>query len=241
VKNKQKMLPMAYYDLIDTFPEEGCAVCNRMLYEAHRFLDNLLYERTLNYDTQQGFRKRRGLCNEHCWQATGFMGSSLSLSILFAATLDEILSIMGGSSEEAADTRSGLAKMFGRSESNSRLADRLEPIGPCLVCEVLTEVEQRLLHTLSHYVSDLTLNEAFRHSQGLCLPHFRVILRQAPGPEQRAALIAVQHTAWTRLNAQLREFIDKNDYRRMREAVGSEAGTWRRAAGHLTGKMVFLE
>lgn len=230
------MLPFSYYDLIETFPREGCSICNLLLDAADRFLDNLIYERTNDFATHRAFRERRGLCNEHSWQATQYSGSSLSLAILFAATFDEVLKIVDNTPAERGENRSGLARMMSKQQTASVLADRLEPTGPCAVCEMLSDTEQRLVDTLCHYLMDPTVKEGFASSSGLCLPHFKLALRHPSRPENRQLLISTQRSIWARLLGELRELIAKSDHRRMHEPRGHEATSWSRGAGQAAGE-----
>jgi len=228
-------MSLSYYDLLEAFANPGCAVCNLLLRNADRFLDGFLYERALDPGAHRAFRARRGLCNEHGWQATRYMGSSLSLATLYSTALDEVLKILEEAPLEEAPRLGPLHLRNDRSQSSS-LADRLEPVGGCLVCELLAGAEQRYLHTLGHHIADARLREAYQNSDGLCLPHFRQVLRQAPRPSDRELLIAIQKGIWKRLKADLEEFILKNDYRRRGERMGPEGDSWRRVAFRMAGE-----
>lgn len=59
--------PVTYFDLIDYFPQPGCAICNLLRRNVDRSLDALLYEYVGDPDSHRVFRQRRGLCNEHSW------------------------------------------------------------------------------------------------------------------------------------------------------------------------------
>jgi len=82
---------LSYYDLLDQFSESGCVVCSLLLRDAHHFLDALLYEQVNDPDIRHGFRKRRGLCNEHSWQLLTLGGNTLGIGLLYRSSLDEVL------------------------------------------------------------------------------------------------------------------------------------------------------
>jgi len=227
-------LTSSYYDLLDAWSQEGCVVCNLLLRSADRFLDGLLYERVLDPDSHRAFRERLGLCNEHSWQATRYMGGSLGLAILYSTALDRVLGILDKTPTQAPP--SGLARLFSRGRKASTLADWLEPSGPCIVCQAMAEAERRYLHTLGKHIADPRLGKAYGQSDGLCLPHFRLALREIQEPEKLALLISLQRDIWARLKADLEGLLDKSNYLRLHELGGREATSWRRAPGRLAGE-----
>src|SRR3972149_3703859 len=84
-----------YYDLMDQFPEPGCAVCHLALRDGWRYLDSLLYEYVNTGQINDAFRAGRGLCNTHMWQILQFRGTALAITILCNAVVDEVLKIEG--------------------------------------------------------------------------------------------------------------------------------------------------
>jgi hypothetical protein len=225
--------PLSYLDLIETFPRPGCAVCNLVLRDADRFLDTLLYEAVNMPETHQAFRAGRGLCNAHSWQLLRYNGNSLGISILYRAVVDETLKILDG----APDPQPGLARLWGGGAAPDavKLADSLEPSAPCPACKAMGDAEKRYVKMLGQHL-DQSLEEAYRASDGLGLPHFRQALRQTRAPEPFRRLIAIQRAIWSKLKADLEEFADKSDYRRAREPMGAEGDSWQRAVGRMAGE-----
>src|SRR5262245_17547672 len=86
--------PLAYFDLIETLPEPGCAVCNLVLRDVAHFLDLLLYERVTEPETHRAFRARRGLCNEHSSRLVQLRGGAVGAAVLYRAALNEVLAII---------------------------------------------------------------------------------------------------------------------------------------------------
>jgi hypothetical protein len=105
-------LPIDYYALIEAFGQPGCAICTLLLRSADRFLDSLLYEQVNESQTQRAIRARRGLCNEHAWQLTRYVGNALGIAILYRAAVDEVLSILERTAPKG-PTQSGLARLLG--------------------------------------------------------------------------------------------------------------------------------
>ncbi|GAB4442934.1 MAG: hypothetical protein Kow00120_12070 [Anaerolineae bacterium] len=230
------MKPISYYDLIEMFPKPGCVVCNLLLRDARRLLDATLYELVNDADTQRAFRGRRGLCNTHSWQLKHFMGYSLGIATLYRTSITEVLNIIEQSPVDAGNT-SNLARFLGSdAESGLRsLADALEPTEPCMVCAMLAKAEADYVWTLCQHLTDARIEAAYRESSGLCLPHFQQFLRAVSDPARARHCIAIQRAIWSRLRADLEEFIAKNDYRRHDEPMGPEGDSWSRAIASLAG------
>ncbi len=227
------MLPFSFYDLVEACAGDECPVCALLIRDADRYLDSLLYEFANDPGTHAAFRAGRGLCNLHSWQLTRYDAGVLGIAILQTAVIDEVLRLID---EAPAQPSGGLARMFGSGANGpSALADRLEPEGPCLVCQTLAQAEASYLEALVTHLGDARLEAAFRRSAGLCLPHFRTALR-GPGPGAALdRLIALQTERWRQLKAELLEFQSKSDYKRAHEVMGRERDSWRRAIGSAAG------
>src|SRR5262245_113504 len=125
--------PLAYFDLIETLPQPGCAICNLALRDVAHFLDLLLYERVMEPDTHLAFRARRGLCNEHSSQLVQLRGGAVGAAVLYRAAINEVIAII-----EQTPVKSTAQSGFGRflntnANSDGRaLAVRLEPTDPCI-------------------------------------------------------------------------------------------------------------
>ena len=225
--------PLAYFDLLETFPEPGCAICRLLLRDAERLLDSLLYERVNEPNSHRLFRAARGLCNDHAWQLTEFRGGALGIAILYHATVDEVLKILDHAPHET-------PRAFSRSRNATSLSDHLKPTENCMVCTLLSSTEQDYVSVFSRHIDDLKLQKAYEESDGLCLPHFRLILRESYPPDLLKKVIHIQKTIWEKLEADLAEFVDKNRHERMHETMGRERDSWQRAIRQMAGaKSVF--
>jgi hypothetical protein len=69
----------------------------------------------------------------------------------------------------------------------------------------------------------------------LCLPHFRLALRAAPGAAHVEALLMMQTAIWGNLKGELDEFARKYDFNHADEDMGAEGDSWRRALGFVAG------
>lgn len=229
--------PKTYLDLLDRLSRRGCPVCGLLHHDEDHYLDTLLYEYVNDPVIQQAFRRGRGLCNHHSWLLTQQYGYCLGVSILFEAALDEMITILDG--EETAVHLSRLettvSGWFGSKSGDSRLADRLEPEIACLACTSLAKSEAQYLETFATYWNETAFQTAYQSSEGLCLPHFRAVLRRITAPAERAHLVTLQRAKWEALKAELNQFQLKSAFNYVGEAIGAEADSWRRAVASVTG------
>lgn len=224
------MLPFGYYDLIETFPNRGCAICSLLQRDVDRLLDSILYEHVTSPAMHRAFRASRGLCREHGWRLTTF-GNVLSIAVLYEATLDEILSVMDQTPPNGKRT---LTRFLQPQPQQSELAEALAPTQPCVACKAERESEAQYISVLGEYINDDRIQAAFRESDGLCLAHFRQALRHTPHAEQ---LVSIQRDIWGRLQAELREFKRKYD-QHVDEKIGAEGDSWLRAVAAISGRKI---
>ncbi|MCA0457099.1 MAG: DUF6062 family protein [Chloroflexi bacterium] len=224
------VLPLNYYDLTETFPAGGCVVCSLVERDVHRFLDSHLYEYVNTPETHAKMRGSRGLCATHSANLVEFGASVLGITILHAAIMDELLKTAG----EPTRASSAFGRL--RGSSGSSLANKLEPDSPCMACAALERAEAQHIGTIAEYINDDRLREAYAASAGLCLPHFKQVLRAAPDSTRADTLTQLQLPKWKALKAELDMLSDKYDANHNDEAVGAEADSWRRALELVSGK-----
>jgi hypothetical protein len=211
-----------YYDLVEALRERGCAVCRLLERDSQRFLDALLYEFVVDRTQQKMFRASRGLCAPHSEQMLSLSGYGVGIAVLADTVLWELQNIV--SQPITTDKR-----LFRRDGAGAALADKLEPERQCPCCETLASSQARYAEALAEFARDSAMNEAFRASDGLCLPHLRAALRAISKAEDVEAFVSIQKAAWGRLRAELELYRDKLGERRSGEAIGAEGDSWQRA------------
>ncbi len=230
------LTPLAYFDLIETLPTRGCAICTLVLRDTDSFLDSLLYERVMELETHQAFRARRGLCNEHSWQLLRYKGGALGIAVLYQATLDEVLKALEQPAAER--LQPGFARRFAGSADpgGKAVAQRLSATDDCSACKLLAESEARYVDTFSQHIGDERLQQTYSDSDSLCLPHFRLVAGKVRATSDLQQLVGMQKAIWNRLKNELAIFIDKNDYRQLNEKMGPEGDSWKRAIAQMSGE-----
>lgn len=232
-------LPFGFYDLIDQFARPGCAVCHLLLADVGRLLDSILYEYATEPEMQTDFRDSRGLCAEHGWQMVQIgaaRGGALNIAKLYERPLADLLARLSQVAPDA-DAQTGLIRRLFAQNPSAALIAALEPDHPCIACKLLNASEAQIIAILGDHIGDTRLRSAFAASDGLCLPHFRLALRHTQDAERARLLIEAQSAIWSRLSADLAEFIRKSNYQYGDEAVAeAEATSWRRVVARLGGE-----
>lgn len=223
------LTPFSYYDLIETFPKPGCAVCALLLRDVERHLDSILYEYVLDPGTQQSFRASRGLCNTHGW-ALLRPGAELGIATLYERILSDLIDDLRTITPP--ENGRGLAQRLLRQDS----AGTLDAAAPCPVCVFQQEREDAILKTLGDYLNDEPLRDAWRASDGLCLTHMQRALKQMRDPQKTAVLIEIQTAIWQGLHSELLEFMRKSDFSNVDEIMGPEGTSWLRTLARISSE-----
>jgi hypothetical protein len=225
-------MPHGYYDVLERLERPGCPICALVLHAEQQYRESLLYEFSLDEGVHRAFRQGRGLCNHHSWQLVHQHSYSMGVAALFGSALDEVLEKMASPIPSAPGL--GIAQWLHHS-LNYRLADRLEPEEPCMLCVNVQETESRYVQTFADYWSMAALQTAFRASDGLCLPHLRDVLRRLDTASARQQLVDIQRAKWRALQSQLTQFQIKSAFNYVGEPMGAEADSWKRAVARVTG------
>jgi Family of unknown function (DUF6062) len=228
--------PTSYYDLKEAFAEAGCAVCRLLRRDVDRYLGALLYENVLEREVHAAFRAMRGLCNTHAWQLKEYRGNAVGIAVLYRAVVDEALKEIDKQPLSAPRRRLRLGPTSAEDKRGAALAEMLTAQQPCSACQQLDRYEQTYLAVFEAHLTEAAFREAFAASAGLCLPHFRVALQRMTDSAHLPFVIDTQRAAWQRLRAELELFYDKHNHDRRAEAMGSEADSWLRSLGAMSGE-----
>ncbi|MBZ0299460.1 MAG: DUF6062 family protein [Anaerolineae bacterium] len=237
---KRERTPMDYFEVVEAFPRSGCVLCNLLRRDVDRFIDGLVYGFMDTDEMRAAFSEARGVCSEHGWLLKqNKFGNVLGIAKLYAATLDEVLSVIESTPSQAApQKRSKLNQLLSgdRPGSAAPLADRLEPTARCMVCERLDEREADYVQIFDQYLLDERFRQAFAASDGLCLPHFRSVLRRVTDPARIETLLTTQTRIWTALQAEVESFASKQNYEHIDELTETEGDSWVRAIARMGGE-----
>ena len=223
------LFPFGYYDLLEAFPQTGCAVCRLVKRDVQRHIDEILYEHVTDTAMYNRFRASRGLCQQHGQLLMGF-GNALGIATLYEAVLDKLVTLANESSP-----MQSLPRLLSKSNMQA-VADMLAPDQICIACETQSASDDRYADSLGEYIQDEKLQTAYRQSDGLCLSHIRHALARAKTGENAKLLLTIQADIWHKLRTELAEFRRKYDFQHVDEAMGAEGDSWIRAILRVGGE-----
>jgi hypothetical protein len=239
--SKAYRTPFSYFDLVETFPKPGCAVCTLTQRDVERHVDLMLYGFVSTDEMQAIFQAARGLCPPHGEMVQRNKGGNvIGVARLYIATLNEVIGIMEQTpvADAPKSSLTNWLRSNNQPESDS-LAAKLEAEITCPVCDALEEFEQEYVGIFSRYMRDDRFQNTLRESEGLCLPHFRQVIGQLSGEDARL-MVAIQRGIWERLRDEMALFLEKQDYDHDLGAIGDEGDSWVRAIKRMAGdKTIF--
>ena len=223
--------PVSPSDLHNAYGQPRCPVCVLNDRDERRYIDYTLYDQVTNVHWREQIRDARGFCAAHTTRILTEGRSALGVALIAEDLLKTLQEAVGNS--QNAGSRGWLRGAFG--SAGRAIAGKVRPTRICPLCGHL--VQQTPVH-LRSLLQDLATDEGQRiyaDSAGLCVPHLVQTLDIGDPPEGIPALIGRQKAVWSGLEAELQEFIRKNDYQFTGEPSGEERDAWRRAFRTLAG------
>ncbi len=225
-----------HYDLRDAFAGDGCPICALTQAAIDRYFATLNYEAAGDRGVRAHLRQTLGFCRPHAhqWLAAAHV---LATAVIYAEVLDQTRNDLRALSFRRSGPRlPSILRSRGGGEPGDVASMPPRATAPCPACVVHADSEKMLLGTLLSGITDPAFRDTFARSPGLCLPHLRPALAQAP---DEATFIALRDAALAQeetLLAHLLEVIRKHDYRFTEELAGEERGAGSRAIRHVSGE-----
>jgi hypothetical protein len=227
------------FELLDACHEPGCPVCRLERKSVERYLDNQFYENVNNPDLREWLRNSLGFCHEHAWLTIDKrLGDALGFAIIYN---DIILTTLKRLDEDTPTEALGRwARLLkGVPEQVSAQVQKvlyvLTPKKHCPACHQRDEMTKICISTLVDELAKDEMAEALQASDGLCLPHLKLALQNVKSAPTCEILLTIHREKLISLQAELAEFIRKNDYRFMSEGFGGEGNSWLRAVALMIG------
>ena len=224
----------SYFELLDALKESGCPICRLVQKDSRRYLDHLMYESVLDVPTRMQLMGSFGLCSWHAWQLPSLppvCSPDTGFSI-FASDLLRKFSLLAVAITERSHQKRGL-KSFLRKKVSQFLSKIKEK--SCPACLHVGQFESYHLKELADFIEEDFL-QAYRASQGICLPHFFLLQENCSSHPNFPLLLELQLVKSQSLRGVLEEFIRKQDYRFQHKITSEEAKAWRVAMEFLAGK-----
>jgi hypothetical protein len=230
-----------YYSLLEASQKPGCPVCRVTLFLVDRYLNALFYESVNDIPTRAHLRKSRGFCSNHAWRLLdGEVGNALGISIIYHDVLTNLLRDLPAP-QARQERKGGISSLFGRTarQVGDLLKTALSALTAkevCLACKERDEVARLTTTIMLNSLADERFAQTLAASEGLCLPHLKQALEQAENENLLPVLLELNRPQLEALNAELAEFIRKNDHRFHNEGFGPEGTSWRRVIGKVQGE-----
>jgi hypothetical protein len=192
--------------LVDAAREPGCLLCTLIAARIRQHIEWLLYESVNDVGFRRQWREAVGFCPRHAWMLAEPQ-DALGMAILY---LDLYESYGAG----LARRRAGM---------------------PCRLCEHEAEVLKFALAELQRRWDEVAFANAVRDSDGLCLPHLRVVRRRLPHGSVLEALRAATLRTLRQMPADLRALIESFDYQHAPATAPRIKLAWRRALEQVVG------
>ena len=236
--------PDSYYDIIEASGQPGCPLCRIVENVGYKFLSASIHGGNVtDPDMRAKYLESIGFCYRHAWllpQTGG--GARLSIAILYRDFIDFVEQTLSQAhyTPSPGISLSRVQETLNRrrpATATQTLVKSLQPQKPCPACRQETELETLAITTLADFLAiDERLLNAFKASDGLCLPHLRRTLELARREDAFDLLITITRDKLVKLTAELDEFIRKHDYRFSHEKVGTEGDSWQRALARIVGE-----
>ncbi len=240
------MVPLSYHEILDACQEPGCPLCFLAQRAVRRHLEQVIYDSVNDPPTRARLRESLGYCYEHAWQLPQ-AGASTPLGVAFIYR--DLLNTVTKELEKGLYKRPSRLSFAQVAETVDRNkpsvftqqgVERLTPAKPCPACahrdQMTTLYAIALMDALGE--NDARMREMLESSAGLCVPHLRRNIELARSETAVNTLLTLTIAKYRSLQAELTEFIRKNDYRFMDENMEAEADSWLRALSALVGEEI---
>lgn len=200
----------------------ACPTCRFVDDAVRNHIDALFYERATDVATRETIRTARGFCRYHARLVSGHADALGTALILQDVLINDLRDMRSGMYAHPFAKSGGLSRFFG---SKSGLPSR----PPCPLCVIEQEIEALATDSLLEGLAASEFTSLFHHSDGLCVPHFRLAFERCHDDRIWQTVLEMEQTTLDRVTHELEELARKYDYRSHEKPQGAEAGIWRRA------------
>lgn len=198
------------FDFIEACASPHCPICSIVAKAELRTLQTYCAEGAGDELRRADVRAARGLCVRHATQLQEARDAMAA-----AVTAYDVLSNLLRDLDAVITTKQ---RPWARK--------RMHTPTPCPVCADVSRYTRAVCAGVSAWSDEADMCRALQNSFGICAPHLRWIIDQTT---PHAEFLAAQHVAWSRLHAEVGEFVRKRDDRFRHEAQSTEGDAWKRA------------
>lgn len=239
-------LAMIY--LKEALRQPGCPICRCCIEHEERYLRHLLWENVNDLSTRARLVQSLGFCARHAqWMLRveqEDLGMTLGNTIIYESLIHLLSLKVHDVSLLVAEQRARsdwIYRLFGWLGLNppdwpSKRQGLLAAQKICRVCELSHEMAKHYGNVLVEMMSYEEFQDLYRQSDGICLPHLRVILQNVPLCSGLEHLLGITEERLKKLDHDLGELGRKYGVQYQGETVSTdEALSVERAIAFLTG------
>jgi hypothetical protein len=204
---------VGYYDLLKLLKESGCPVCSIIQRSSLHYLNTVFMEQLTDMEFREPLRESLGYCSRHSELVRRVAQKKLprmGIAIVYKDILEAV-------------------------ESKLKNEPPVPVPSDCPLCSLGSDLEEYAVCLIADHSGDGEFQQRYLASEGVCLPHMRLIVAQLQINCAKFFLPA-QRQILERLLSQLNEFIRKHDYRFSGEEISAaEGSSWKRAVHFFVG------
>jgi hypothetical protein len=227
----------------------GCPLCRIARTIETRQLERLLWENVNDVDTRVRLAESLGFCARHAWQFLRLhldeRSDALGKSIVFEDLIERVRRAMAGLGENVCNQAPGtdrwsrLRRRLGphaAQPAGQKRRQALTPVRGCPTCEMGSLVTEHHALVLVTALASAEWQQLYAASDGLCLPHLRLLLHATAADPGLAYLLDETGARLARLQADLAEFSRKQAWQNRQETITpAERTAAERAVAFLVG------
>jgi len=198
------------FDFIEACALPHCPICSIVAKAELRTLQIYCAEGAGDELRRADVRAARGLCVRHATQLQDARDAMAA-----AVTAYDVLSNLLRDLDAVLTTK-----------KRTWTRKRMYVPNSCPVCTDVSRYTRAVCAGVSAWSDNSDLCHALQMSHGICAPHLRWMIEQTSPTSE---LLAAQQAAWSRLHAEVGEFVRKRDDRFRHEAQSTEGDAWKRA------------
>jgi hypothetical protein len=221
-----------------------CPVCQFSHEGVVHHIDALFYEQVNDPGVREKIRKARGFCRFHARMIARQRDELGSAIILKDVLSNDLHDLQHGTYDHPPHTASRLSRflegsplgheMVGAVGTQTDDSTEARPTA-CPICQTELDLDALGIDGLLEALGGGDLEESYRRSNGLCMPHFRLAFTRCDSEDRWSIVQETQEKAIDSLVSQLDELARKHDYRYRDDPQGAEAGSWLRGLAVTSG------
>lgn len=250
-------MSIAGAQLKEALAEPGCPLC-RLTQEAERYhIELMLREYVTDGAVRLGVVQSRGMCPRHAWalqaiEQLGWDDGNKTATFYESVALEALHALDSYSPDPAQAERADRLRAWLRRQgrighwlarrllpvsSTEKLVAALAPQAPCPLCQVNERIAAMHLTRLWAGLGDPAFRDALAASDGLCLPHLRFALANAPTDAAAQELVTISRAHLDALLTHLQGYMEKHRWQDRPELRSpAESASWVRMVAYCAGE-----